>query len=345
MITRTKKIAVVAAVAAGLLALSACSADGDAPNGVGGGNGEEGPAPVTIRATTAQVETANEHLGFWAFVDELKETAPWVTIEYMGGPETIPGIEQAEAVMSGAVDMASNCACYYSHIVQVADAMALAPTTPLEDRENGALDRQNELHGEYGLFVLGQGMDFYGAQLQLGDRHTELDPDDIDFTGWLIRAGGAHLPLVEALGGEAVNLPIGDVYNAMDRGTVDGFIAGNFGVEGLGLKEPVAATLDVETVGSVYPIIMNRAKWDSLEPETQDALTAAMIAVEGQLESIYAPLVQGQLDDFEADGKVIITPSPAEAERITRVVNEATWDDLLSRSPEALEFAELYGIK
>lgn len=344
MITRTKKSAVIAFAVAGLLALGGCSSGVGATDGATSGS-VDGHAPVTIRATTAQVENANEHLGFWAFVEELKTTAPWITVEYMGGPETIPGVEQAEAVMSGAVDMASICACYYSHIVQFADAMALAPTTPLEDRSNGALDLQNELSEQYGLFVLGQGMDFYGAQLQLGERYTELDMDDIDFSGWLVRAGGAHVPLVEALGGEAVNLPISDVFNAMDRGTVDAFIAGNFGVEGLGLKEPVSATLDVDTVGSVYPIIMNRAKWDGLDAETQQALTDAMITVEGELESIYAPLVQAQLDDFEDDGKVILTPSEAEAARITELTNEASWADLLKRSPEAEQFATIYGLR
>lgn len=340
MISRTRKNSVLAMGTAALLALVGCS-------GTSGGNADEdgdGRAEVTIRATTAQVQDANEHLGFWAFVEELEETAPWITIEYMGGPETIPGVEQAEAVMSGAVDMASICACYYSHIVQFADAMALAPTTPLEDRENGALDLQNELHEQYGMYVLGQGMDFYAAQLQLGEKYTELDPDDLDFSGWLVRAGGAHVPLVEALGGEAVNLPISDVFNAMDRGTVDAFIAGNFGVEGLGLKEPVAATLDVETVGSVYPIVINRAAWDGYDEETKQALTDAMITVEGELEALYAPLVEEQLTDFEADGKVIITPSEAEAQRITDLTNQATWDDLLARSPEAQQFADIYGI-
>lgn len=343
MITiRRKTLAAAGLIVASALVLAGCSSSGVDSGAADSGDG--GPTPVTIRATTAQVEDANEHLGFWAFVDELKESAPWITVEYMGGPETIPGTEQAEAVMSGAVDMASICACYYSHLVQFADAMALAPTTPLEDRENGALDLQNELHAQYSLHVVGQGLDYYGAQIQLGKKYTELDADDIDLSGWLIRAGAAHMPAVEGLGAEAVNLPIGDVYNAMDRGTIDGFIAGNFGVEGLGLSEPVAATLNVELMGSVYPIIMNLDKWEGLEPETQEAITGAMIAVEGQLADIYQPLVDGQIADFEAAGKTIITPSEAESKRITDIAVKGAWEDLLSRSPEAAEFAKIYGI-
>lgn len=335
----------ITAIAAGLsLALVGCSGS-PSPASTNDGASADEPSPVTIRAMTAQVRDANEHLGFWSFVDELSENAPWITIEYMGGPETIPGTEQAEAVMSGAVDMSSLCSCYYSHLLQFADVMGLATTSPLEDRENGAFEILDSMHADNGLKLVGQGLEHYGAQMQLGEKYKSLDPNNIDLDGFLIRGSASQMPAIEGLGGQSVNLPISEVYNAMDRGTTDGFIAGNFGVEGLGLKEAVVATLNVELMSGAYPIVMNLAKWDSLEPATQDAINQAIVTTEGKLGDIFLPLVEGQLADFEADGIEIVTPSSSESARITEIVVNGAWDDLLSRSPESMPLAEIYGIK
>ncbi|QYH35459.1 TRAP transporter substrate-binding protein DctP [Salinibacterium sp. M195] len=298
--------------------------------------------PVVLNLSTTQVEDAPENAALWEFVDLVESKADWISFDYIGGPETIAPNDAAESVQLGAVDIASVCSCYYTQVVPEAGAFDVAPTSPAEDRENGALELQQAWHEEAGFHLLGNSIHDMSFIMHFGPRYKELDIENLDLSSLLMRSAQTAQPAVEAFGAEVVTLPISEVYTAMERNAIDGFAAGNVGMYKLGIAEPIKASLMADLIYVRYPILMNLNTWNSLDEETQTVLTEAMAETEGHLSDIFGPLLEEEHAQWEADGKELLVPSDAAQERIAEQARGSLWDRLIELSPRVQELKDLY---
>jgi TRAP-type C4-dicarboxylate transport system substrate-binding protein len=92
-----------------------------------------------------------------------------------------------------------------------------------------------------------------------------------DLKGMKIRTTGLGAKIVTALGGTPVAMPMGDTYDALAKGVVDGSTAPIASLEGFKWGEVVKYT--TENFGtantSVFFVVMNKKTWNSLTPEVQ----------------------------------------------------------------------------
>ncbi|MBK1788013.1 TRAP transporter substrate-binding protein DctP [Prauserella cavernicola] len=297
---------------------------------------------VTLRLATTQTRDAPENLGLWKLIERLEKDAPWITIDYVGGPETIAPNDAAENVQSGALDLASVSSAYYTQTLPEAEVFDLTPNAPSVDRESGALDVINNWHEEVGLRVLGVTISEMAYMLHFGSRWTEIDIADPDLTGWLMRGGPTQQPMLEALGAEVVNMPVGEIYTAMERGTIDGFAAGNSGMYDLGIAEPIKASYMAPYLTIRYPLLMNLQTWHSLDDRTRQALDKAMTELEISLPDIYRPVVEDEYERWAGDGKELLEPTAAETERFQSRARDIGWELLEQRAPRATEVRDFY---
>ncbi len=105
-----------------------------------------------------------------------------------------------------------------------------------------------------------------------GILHTKKAVNKIeDMKGLKIRCTGMAAKIVTALGATPVTLPMGDTYDAISRGVVDGSIAPQESLEGWKLGEVVKFT--TEDFGASYTagmfVVMNKAKWKAITPDLQ----------------------------------------------------------------------------
>ncbi|WP_308797553.1 TRAP transporter substrate-binding protein DctP [Agromyces silvae] len=333
---RARTLGVAAFAAALTMTMTGCLG-----GGAGGGAMAEG-GEVTLRLATTQTKDAPENLGLWRIVEKLEEDAPWITIEYVGGPEAITPNDAAENVQSGALDLANVSSAYYTQILPEAEVFDLTPNQPAEDRENGALDLINEWHEEVGLHVLGATISDMAYMLHFGDRWPEIDLENPDLSGWLMRGGPTQQPMLEALGAEVVNMPVGEIYTAMERGTIDGFAAGNTGMYALGIAEPIQASYRAPYLTIRYPLLMNLDTWNSLDERSQEALTDAVAEVERELPEIYGPIIEEEYAQWESEGKEQLLPTEAGIERFQQQARDIGWDLLEARVPRAAEVRAFY---
>jgi TRAP-type C4-dicarboxylate transport system substrate-binding protein len=118
-----------------------------------------------------------------------------------------------------------------------------------------------------------------------------------DMKGLKIRTFGPTSAFVTNLGAAPVAMPMGDAYDAISRGVVDGIYVPYEALVGWKLGEVVKYT--VENFGSAYSgvqmVAMNKNKWNSLPPDAQKAIEAI------NQEWINK---QGKMwDDLDKDGK------------------------------------------
>ncbi len=191
-----------------------------------------------------------------------------ISVDYIGGPEVFAPTQGCESLQAGIIDMAYTAGAYNTGVVPEADAIKLMATRPWEDRESGAFDLMNKWHNKKGLEFLARASSGHSFQGFLNIKRTEPD-----LSGLTMRIVPIYKPLIDPLGAKAVQTAGGEVYTALERGTVDGFWWGGRDITPWAWNEvckyiwgPPIWTVDVY-------VMMNKKRWDSLSKEQKDAMT------------------------------------------------------------------------
>lgn len=105
--------------------------------------------------------------------------------------------------------------------------------------------------------------------------HTKKPVNKLeDLKGMKIRCTGMAAKIVSALGGVPVAMPMGETYDALSRGVVDGSMAPQEALQGWKWGEVVKYT--IENFGSSYStamfVVMNKQKWNALTPDVQQII-------------------------------------------------------------------------
>ncbi|WP_373354905.1 TRAP transporter substrate-binding protein [Pseudoroseicyclus sp. CXY001] len=104
--------------------------------------------------------------------------------------------------------------------------------------------------------------------------HEIRSPADVE--GLKIRVSGAVAgDIIEALGGIPVQMPAGEMYNALDTGLIDGIVTGASAVGDFRLDEVANSyTLNAPLGRITFYLVMNQGVYDGLPAEMQAAIDA-----------------------------------------------------------------------
>lgn len=338
--TGTRSRSGLLALLAVLLLLAAACGGGGAEDD-GGGDGEEAAGDheeIVIDVVSSHDRDDKQAVGFWMWAEKVQEKAPWVTINHRGGPEVMESPQHFEAVNSGAVDMAQTALAFYAHEIPMVDAMKLTPFMPAEERENGVYDILQEEHQSRGVHYLGR----VGANLPFKFWFNK-EIDGPDFGGLQMRTSPVYVALLEALGAAPVQQPIGEIYTSMERGVVDGFGYPAIGFLDFSWDEVTQYELDVPFYENDLVAIMNLSLWESLDAETQQAMTEAMEETEVEIVEHFETAVQEEFEERQAAGVEVIEFTPEEEEQFLETAYEAAWDQILQETPDAQKLRDIFG--
>lgn len=311
--------------------------------GGGGGSSSTGAGErddVTLNVVSSFPRDNVMHEGFWMYVENLEEAAPWIKLDYRGGPDAIDPTQQGEAVSTGVVSMATLPDAYYAHNAPLAHALKLTPFTPSEERENGVYDFIQEYHQEaLNVHYLGRTTANVPFQLFLNKEVTNLE----DFKGLKIRVSPTYIALVKALGGGPVKTDIGQAYTALERGAVDGLGFLSVGLVDAGLSEVVDYAIFPTFYEGVQPILINLDTWNALDEETRQVMTDVMIETEPKIAAEYVRIGEEEREKFLEGGMEFIELEDAEAERFLQLATDEGWDEAIELEPKAAELREMFG--
>lgn len=98
-------------------------------------------------------------------------------------------------------------------------------------------------------------------------------PDDL--RGTVQRStGGAQDRIVDAVGAAGVGMPIGDLYEALTRGTVEGTVASPVSITPYGLEEVIHYSTRGANLGSFTTVyVINNDTWNELSDEQRELIT------------------------------------------------------------------------
>ncbi|WP_323037771.1 TRAP transporter substrate-binding protein DctP [Pararhodobacter sp.] len=295
----------------------------------------------TMNAVTLSPRQADISRGFAMFIDEINEEFDGeFQINWRGGPEVMPPFGQAEAVRNGAMDMTFTSPSYYSGLVPASSTMNLSFKDYNEIRTTGYYERMTELHAERNLVFLGEvpATDL-AFHLFLNTPIETL----ADIQGLRIRVFPTLLPLVNALGAEPLVLPMGEIYTAMERGAIDGFMRGTVGwaaqFEGV-----VTHVVYPGVYRAGFPILVNQDAWNELPADLQTRIIAFVRDdLAPRIDEIWATDVAQGVVEMEAAGFEVIQLSDEDSAQLREIALDSAWSVIATEAGEDVA-AELRGM-
>jgi TRAP-type transport system periplasmic protein len=290
---------------------------------------------VTVRIVAAWAKAAQfETQQFLDVIETIQKEANQkypgqLVLDYKGAGEVIPTQQQVEALRTGMVDMILTAASYYTSIMPEMDVMSLSNMMPWEERQAGVYDYLEKLHNAkanaHFLSRIGSGDLFHiflAKPVQKGD----------DFKGMKIRVSPTHLPFMKSLGAEPVVTPPAEIYTAMERSVVVGYIQPVASIRTMGL---LPVTKYMVRPGFYIPTVLvltNLDFWKKLPPNLQNLLTEGMMKGERTVMAAYQKKMQTELDAFQKAGVSFIQLS--DSQKFSKMADDAMMEVVLKKVPE-----------
>ncbi|WP_291832928.1 TRAP transporter substrate-binding protein [Limimaricola sp.] len=162
-------------------------------------------------------------------------------------------------------------------------------------------------------------------------------PDDLK--GLKIRVAGATAAQVAvALGATPVQMPINEVYNAMQTGLIDGVFTGASTLSDFKLSEVASSyTLGAPLGRLTFYTVMNEAKYESLSPAFRKAIDdASGMALSKSAEDAWLKTANAAMDAARADAKnTVVDLTPEEVDAFSKAVAGVVDDYVKSVNGEA----------
>jgi TRAP-type C4-dicarboxylate transport system substrate-binding protein len=287
---------------------------------------------VSAWAKSAQFETQQ----FLEIIEMIQKEANQkypgqLVIDYKGAGEVIPTQQQIEALRSGLVDMILTAASYYTSIMPEMDVMSLTRMTPWEERKAGVDAYLEKLHNAkanaHYLARMGSGDLFH---VFLAKPVQKID----DFKGMKIRVSPTHIPFMKDLGVEPVVTPPAEIYTAMERAVVSGYIQPVASIRTMGLLPVTKYMLRPGFYQPIVLVLVNLDFWKELPDNLKKLLTENMEKGEHiEMENI-AKKIKFELDEFKKAGVGFPQLPPADAAKFTKMADDALMGVVLKKSPE-----------
>ncbi len=293
-------------------------------------------APVSIRTVGAWTPNTFEAKQFTAFMDLAQKEADQkypgqMKIDYKGAGEVIATPQQVEALRSGLVDMVLTAASYYVSVMPEMDVMSLTQMYPWEERKSGLTEYLEKIHNAktnaHYLGRLGSGSLFH---IFLAKPVQKVD----DFKGLKIRVSPTHIPFIKSLGAEPVVTTPAEIYTAMERGVVGGYIQPPVVIRDLGL---IPVTKYMVFPGFYQPIIVvlvNLDFWNKLPDNLKSLLTQNIEKAEYLAIENIQNQVKAELENFKKDKITSIQFTGAEGARFSKMADDALMEVVTKKSPE-----------
>jgi len=239
------------------------------------------------------------------------------------GPESISPLEQVEPLQTGIVDLVFSHPAYHagtSKIGMGADGIAVDPQ---RWRETGIFDAFDAYYQTLGIKVIGimplgeSGFRFVTNQAVEGREHS--------FDGMKVRANASYINIIEQLGGSPVPLSGGEIYSSLQNGVIDAAPWGAAGIVDFKLYEVASHVLQPDFGSLSNWMFMNLDKWNSLDAETQEAITRAAAETEMYALSEITRIAADELAVLQEKGMAITNMNETEQANIDAWMSEAMW--------------------
>jgi TRAP-type transport system periplasmic protein len=272
------------------------------------------------------------------FIEEVAEvTGGTVTIEIVPGGALGPGDGVYENVVAGAQDLGWALHGYTAGRFPVTNVVELPFKFESATQATEVLwtlyEEFPEFQAEYDdTVVLGMWTHDVGDLFVSGDAVESVD----DISGLTLRAPGpVQNALISQLGGSAVGMPAPELYDALERGVIDGLMIAASGLASFNLFEVLDAGIQCNCYVASQFLVANEASWSQLSESQQAAIdTVARQHMSMRAAEVYDVQYDEVVNRLEDEGVEYIIPDDDEVAR-WQEAGEAVIADWIASAEEA----------
>ncbi|HVM83332.1 MAG TPA: TRAP transporter substrate-binding protein [Candidatus Binatia bacterium] len=216
-----------------------------------------------------------------------------LTVKVLSAGELVPATQCLDAVSQGGADMAHDFAHYHLDKSPAAGLFASVPFGLAPDEFagwvsfGGGQELWDELYGQFGVkpFLVGNTGVQMGGWLKKEIKTTK------DLVGLRFAVSGYAAPVLEKLGGKPIGLPIGEIFDNLQSGNIDGAEwIGPYNDLSLGLYKVTKLYYGPGLLqpGCGIECLVNKRKYDALADDLKQIVTAACAAENAISQAEYA---------------------------------------------------------
>jgi TRAP-type C4-dicarboxylate transport system substrate-binding protein len=260
-----------------LVALLASACGGSEGTGSTEAEEEAQVEPMSLRLSTLVGPTTpdSETLQWWA--EQLSErTEGAIDVEFFFGGSLLPGEETMAGVADGRADLGLVPTSFHPGELPLSSISSIPFVTSNTGAYTSTFKELFDTHEPYTSEWLAQGVVpvvwLSNPPPIIGLRNPVESLDDLD--GLQIRTFGYITEAMDAVGVNAVGLPAGEIYEAVQRGVLDGYTAVPFEfVTTLALHEvaPHIVGADLGQYG-ITSLVMRQDLWDELPDSVRETI-------------------------------------------------------------------------
>ncbi len=266
---------------------------------------------------------------FETFVDEMKSDESIVKLNYKGGPEITPRKRQANALKRGLLDVIL-CPTYYVGLVPEARALTPSTASPMRLRDNGGYDMLQKAWAKgMNARILGWG-NHGGAQFHfyLGFKPKLHKKTGIDLKGIPIRATAIYQPFLVKMKATPINMGMTDLYTALGRGVVKGFVWPEGGIAKFGWQKFIKYRIEVPFFRSSTTVMINLDKYKALNQAGREQINAAGIFYELNSGPILRKKADADNKKVFAAGVKKLKLSPQHTKALFNTIYDSSWENM-----------------
>lgn len=286
---------------------------------------------------------APENFSRW--VDEMSNGR--LKIQVHGANEIVPALGVFDAVSSGSVQMGHGAAYYWKGKIPASQFMTAVPFGLNAQEMNGwlhyggGLELWQKLYAKYNLVPFAGG----STGVQMAGWFKNEITSVADLQGLKMRIPGLAGEVFQRIGGVPVTLPGGDIFTAMQTGSIDAtewvgpYNDLTFGLHKVakyyyypGWHEP----------GAMLEFIMNKSAWDSLPADLQAIVTYAARAVNQDMLDEYTARNNAALKELENKHGVQLRRLPDDVLNALRTASDQVIREVIAADADAKEIYESF---
>jgi TRAP-type mannitol/chloroaromatic compound transport system substrate-binding protein len=279
--------------------------------------------------------------GVERFAERVEEMSGGrLEIRVFGAGEYVGAFEVFDAVVEGQAEMGHGAAYYWRGKMPEAAFFTTVPFGLTAQEMNGwlyhggGLELWQELYEPFGVIPLPGG----NTGVQMGGWFNQEVESLEDFQGLRMRAPGLGGQVVEQAGGVAVSMPGGDMFTALQTGTIDA-------TEWVGPYNDLAFGLHTiaeyyyypgwQEPGPVMETLINQEAWERLPADLQAIVRSASRAMNADMLAEYTARSSRALETLVEEHDVKVRRFPDDVLQRLREISDRVVDEMGTHSPMA----------
>lgn len=266
-------------------------------------------------------------------------------ITHIGGPEISKAPAQSKGFKSGLYDLMFTAASYHRGVVPEVDALSATSVRPWEARESGAMQALNaavtkRLDG----IILAQTATSVSFVLYLRREPKRTADGMVSLEGFKMRSVPIYDGFLKELGATTITVQVPEIYNALERGLVDGFAFPELWTRRMGWAKFVKYRVYPRFYQLEPCVFISNKALKKLTPEGRALMLELGRKWERMSHEYWKPLVEKEHAILASEfGQKEIVIEGAAAERYIALANTVPIERLKKvDTPEARTLSKLY---